>query len=200
MRKFFLIFCLLLSFNAFSESTLVHPFELEFSAPENRFNLKAELLLSCRYEKLVWGDSSEFHVKDEVISLPIAIKKNQIKISHSKTSSMKLDGRFRSNPGCMSELRLTFTDAQYAVGWAGQMNRPITFALKDGHFYRAGDSVLDISKLEAQIANRLVDFLYVPAASQVNIWMTADGQRLPISPTSSAIDPQTKMPYRLKTK
>ncbi|WP_408098135.1 hypothetical protein ACJVC5_04200 [Peredibacter sp. HCB2-198] len=200
MRKFFFIFGLLISFCALSESTLVHPFELEFSAPENRFHLKAELFLSCRYEKLVWGDSSEFHVKNETVSLPITIKKSQIKISHSKTSSLKLDGRFRSNPGCMSELRLIFTDAQYAVGWAGQMNRPIMFVLKEGHFYRTGDSVLDISKLENQIANRLVDFSYVPTTGQVNIWMTADGQRLSISPTSSAIDPVTRMPYRLKTK
>ena len=200
MKNFFLFFCLIISFNAFSESTLVHPFEINFSAPENRFHVKAELLLSCRYEKLVLGDSSEFHVKNELVVLPVTVSHSQIKIAHNKTSSLKLDGRFRSNPGCMSELRLTFTDAQYAVGWAGQLNRPIMFVLKEGHFYRAGDTVLDISKLERQIADRFIDFSYVSATSQVNIWITADGQRLPISPTSSAIDPQTNMPYRLKTK
>lgn len=200
MRNILFVFGLLISFNAFSESTLVHPFELNFSAPENRFHVKAELLLSCRYEKLVLGDSSEFHVKNESVVLPVRVVNSQIKIAHHKTSSLKLDGRFRSNPGCMSELRLTFTDAQYAVGWAGQLNRPIMFVLKEGRFYRPGDTVLDISNLEKQIADRFVDFSYVPATSQVNIWMTADGQRLSISPTSSAIDPKTKMPYRLKTK
>ena len=200
MKNFFLFFCLVISFKAFSESTQVHPFELEFSVPTNRLEVKAELLLSCRYEKLVLGDSSEYYVKNETVSLPVVKIKDQLRISHKNISSLEIRGNFRSNPGCMSELRLSFIDSLYAIGWAGQTSRPISFMLKEGYFYRAGDSVLDISNLERQISNRFVEFLYVSTGSQVNVWMTADGKKLPLSPISSAQDPATGMPYRLSTR
>ena len=200
--KYILLFILSsLSLSAYSESTLVRPFELKFSAPAGSFNVKADLILSCRYERLVIGDSSEYFEKNEKFSIPVEIENFQdkfhLKISHKKTSSLEINGRFRSNPGCMSELRLTFIDNLYAVGWAGQMGRPISFILQQGYFYRAGDTVLDISQLQNQINDRLVEFFYVSAGKQVNIWLTADGQKLPLSPTSSALDPATGMPYRL---
>lgn len=185
-----------------AESVTAHPFILEFFSPQDKFHVRAQLSLSCRYEKFVISDSSEYVVRTEELVLPVEAldvgEQTHFKVALKEKVLMKLDGVFRSNKGCMSEVRLTVLDKKYAVGWAGQVRRPISFTLTTGQYYQAGDTELDLFQLEEKISHRLLDFLYQPVPQlQVNIWLTADGIKLPESPTSSAIDPLTNMPYIL---
>ena len=194
---------LLFSSLVIAESTTVRPFRLEFAAPEGRYHLEAKLTLSCRYERLVFSDSSEYNYQEDVHSLPVKtlLRGGQaaVSIELKKVLSRKLSGTFRSSKGCRSELMLTFTDKTYAVGWAGQMSRPIQFKLGTSDYYRSGDSELDVTELSKLISHRFIDFYYRPVPGlQVNIWLTADGTYLPVAPTSSAIDPTTGMPYLLE--
>lgn len=202
MKIIYLLCFLLLSPAILAESVTAHPFILEFFSPQEKFNVRAKLSLSCRYEKFVISDSSEYVVRTEDLLLPVEAldvgEQTHFKVALKEKALMKLDGVFKSNKGCMSQVRLTFLDKKYAVGWAGQMSRPINITLSTGQYYEAGDTELDLSKLEEKISYRLMDFLYHPVPHlQVNIWLTADGIKLPESPTSSAIDPRTNMPYIL---
>jgi len=184
-------------------STTIHPFRFDFYVMEDRFDVHPQVLLSCRYEKIVFGDSSEYYTETKIFDL--SIDKSQArpnvyyKISLKDKKFLDVKGPFRPTKECVSELRINFIDKNYAIGWAGQMKRPISFMLKSNAYFKAGDTVGDFSKTVELIDLRNLDFYYKSILGlQVNIWMMADGIKLPLSPVSSAIDAETNMPYTLQ--
>lgn len=184
-------------------STVVHPFNMDFYVMENRFSVYPQVLLSCRYEKIVFGDSSEYITETKAFDLNIEMSRAgeniYYKVSLKDKKRLDLNGPFKPTKECMSELVINFVDNNYTVGWAGQMKRPISFMLKSSGRFKEGDSQPDFKEMISLIDFKNLDFLYksVPRV-QVNIWMTADGLKLPLSPTSAAIDAETNMPYRLE--
>lgn len=184
-------------------STTIHPFSFDFYVMEDRFEVQPQVLLSCRYEKIVFGDSSEYYTETKAFDLSVdkshASPNVYYKISLKDKKFLEVKGPFKPTKECLSELRINFIDKNYTIGWAGQMKRPISFSLRSSDRFREGESIGDFSKTLEMIDLKNLDFYYksVPGL-QVNTWMTADGVKLPLSPVSSAIDPETNMPYRLQ--
>lgn len=184
-------------------STVVNPFSMDFYVMENRFSVYPQILLSCRYEKIVISDSAEYITETKAFDLNIeksrAGENVYYKVSLKDKKSLEVKGPFKPTKECMSELMINFVDNNYSVGWAGQTKRPISFTLRSNGRYRDGDTQPDFKELISLIDFKNLDFLYkgVPRV-QVNIWMTADGLKLPLSPTSAAIDAETNMPYKLE--
>lgn len=184
-------------------STVVNPFDMDFYVMENRFSVHPQVILNCRYEKIVFGDSSEYITESKTFDL--AVEKNKAgenvyyKISLKDKKQLDMNGVFKPTKECMSELRIEFVDNNYTIGWAGQMNRPLSFTIRSNNRFIEGDSKPDFSEVVSLVDFKNLDFLYksVPGL-QVNIWMTADGIKLPLSPISAAINPETNMPYRLE--
>lgn len=204
MNKIFLLGIIFYSSLALAESITVHPFSLEFSTTRDRLDVIPRLTLTCRYERIVISDSAEYIYKTQDVPLRI-VKENHQGDSHfslalEKRASLRLDGVFRPTKECTAELTISFVDRIYAVGWGGQMSRPINFTLSSGAYrYQSGDSELDLSAIDDLLSGRKIDFYFraVPGL-QVNIWITADGVHLPLPPTSSAIDDRTGLPYLLR--
>lgn len=185
-------------------STTIHPFSFEFYVMEDRFDVQPQVQLSCRYEKLVAGDSSEYYTETKKIDLSIdkvhARPNVYYKIALKDKKYLEVKGAFKPTKECVSNLIINFVDKNYTIGWAGQMNRPVAFMLSSNAYFKAGETIGDFSKIIEMIDFKNLDFYYksVPGL-QVNIWMTADGVKLPLSPISTAIDAETNMPYRLET-
>lgn len=204
MKNYLITFCCLASFPLFGASTTAKPFEFELSAPKNRMAVSATLIQSCRFEKIVWSDSSEYEVNTKTYPLSLEVTSYQgeelYKFSSPVERYLEVRGMFKPTKECKSELRVDFVDKNYSVGWAGQFDRPLKFHISTEDYYQEGDHDFDPKKVMDLIENRLVDFYYLPAASQVNIWITANGLKLPNPPISSAINPKTKMPFLLRQK
>lgn len=204
MKLILTLLCLsFFSSNLMAASTTIHPFSFDFYVMEDRFDVQSQVLLTCRYEKIVLGDSSEYYTETKTFNLNIekaqARPNVYYKIGLKDKKYLDVKGPFKPTRECVSELRINFVDKNYTIGWAGQMKRPISFMLKSNDYFKAGDTVADFSKTVEMIDLKNLDFLYksVPGL-QVNVWMTADGVKLPMSPVSSAIDAETNMPYRLE--
>jgi hypothetical protein len=184
-------------------STIVNPFSLDFYVIENRFSVYPKVLLSCRYEKIIFGDSSEYITETKAFDLNVertrAGENIYYKINLKDKKRLDVNGPFKPTKECMSELQINFVDNNYSVGWAGQTKRPISFMLRSKGYFKAGDTQPDFKEMISLIDFKNLDFLYksVPGL-QVNIWMTGDDKKLPISPTSAAINAETNMPYRLE--
>lgn len=203
MKKSLVMFTLALTPQIlWAASTNVDPFSFEFTAPANRFDLQAEVVQSCRYEKLVLGDSSEYHTESKTYELREVQEKVGTDIRYKLTfptkKSLKVSGMFKPTKECRSDLKLTFTDKNYAVGWAGQLSRPISFTYETSERYQDGNTSPDFSPLIRTLEHQQVDFFYKSAFVQVNIWLTANGENLPVSPVSAAINPLTRMPFALR--
>ena len=187
----------------FAASTTALPFEIEFYAPANRFNVEATLIQSCRHEKFVVSNSSEYYTETKNYRLSTetetADSLTTYRVALEQTQHLAIDGFFKSHKGCATQLKIDFIDQNYAVGWAGQFSRPLKFTYVFGEYFKEGHSQFDSSQAQTVFEGKLVDFLYRPVPNlQVNIWLTADGANLPLSPISSAIDPESNMPYRLR--
>ena len=186
-----------------ASSTTVHPFSFEFYVMEDRFDVQPQIVVSCRYEKIILGDSAEYYTETKMFNLSIEKSPNHpnvyYKISLKDKKYLDVKGPFKPTKECMAQLKINFIDKNYAVGWSGQMKRPISFMLKSNDFFKEGDTFADFSKTIEIIDLKNLDFYYkgVPGL-QVNIWMIADGIKLPLFPVSSAIDDETNMPYRLQ--
>lgn len=184
-------------------STVVHPFNMDFYVMENRFSVYPQVILSCRYEKFVIGDSAEYITETKAYDL--SMEKSRAgdniyyKVSLKDKKSLQVNGAFKPTKECMSELMIKFVDNNYSVGWAGQTKRPISFTLRSHNYFKAGDSLPDFRDMISMIDFKNLDFYYKSVPNlQVNIWMTADGNKLPLSPTTAAINNETNMPYRLE--
>lgn len=203
--KLVLTFLLLSFFSPYlmAASTTIHPFSFDFYVMEDRFDVQPQVQLSCRYEKIVAGDSSEYYTETKTFNLHVdkaqAHPNVYYKMSLKDKKYLEVKGPFRPTKECVSALIINFVDKNYAIGWAGQMKRPIAFRLSSNAYFKAGDTVGDFSKTLEMVDLKNLDFYYksVPGL-QVNIWMTADGVKLPLSPISSAIDEKTNMPYKLQ--
>ncbi len=204
MKYYLIIFCCLASSTLYGASTTARPFELEFTAPLDRMTVIATLIQSCRYERIVWSDSAEYEVSTKNYPLSIHISRingeELYKISSPVERYHEVRGMFRPTKECKSELKVEFIDKNYAIGWAGQMERPLKFLVTTDQYYEEGDQEFDPSKVVDLISHKVIDFYYLPAASQVNIWLTGNGLKLPNAPISSAKNPKTNMPYPLKQK
>ena len=204
MKNYLIIFCCLASSTLYGASTTAEPFEFEFTAPLNRMSVKATLIQSCRYEKIVWRDSAEYEVTEKTYPLSIHITSLNgaeiYKVISPVSRYLEVRGMFKPTKECKSELKLEFIDKNFAVGWAGQMERPLRFSVATDQYYQEGDHEFDPSKVLDLIENKEIDFYYRPVSSQVNIWITADGLKLPNAPISSAKNPKTNMPYPLRQK
>lgn len=198
-----LFFFLFYSQNLMASSTTVHPFSFEFYVMEDRFDVQPQIVVSCRYEKIILGDSAEYYTETKMFNLSIEKSPNHpnvyYKISLKDKKYLDVKGPFKPTKECMAQLKINFIDKNYVVGWSGQMKRPISFMLKSNDFFKEGDTFADFSKTIEIIDLKNLDFYYkgVPGL-QVNIWMIADGIKLPLFPVSSAIDDETNMPYRLQ--
>lgn len=194
---------LLYSKESVAASTTVQPFNVQFYVMGNRFSVKPKVILSCRYEKIPTSDSSEYYTETKAFDLDIkktpAGENVFYNVSLKDKKYLEVKGVFKPTKECMSELEFEFVDNNYSVGWAGQTKRAISFNLRSDNYFQAGDTTPDFSKVIEQIDLSNLDFLYksVPGL-QVNIWMTSNNKKLPLSPVSVAIDPETNMPYRLK--
>lgn len=193
------------SFSTFAAQTVAKPFKFEFYAPTNKLNFQAELQQSCRYEKIVWGDSSEYNTEFKNYRLPIKSKKlgnglTRFSVELDKRKTLSVDGIFKPTKGCMSNLELKILDANYAVGWAGKMSTPITFKLTTNDFYRGGDTVLDISDILTKVEDRELSYQYKDVGgNQFNIALLIDGSKLSnLFIKTAAKNKKTGMPYRLK--
>lgn len=195
------LFLSVISSGAFAASTTVHPFKIHLYAIESRFHVKPVLTLSCRYEKMVVSDSAEYYVESRDYNLIVESEKadNNLLYSISLKDKKFLDvtGVWKPTKECVSDLRIDFIDKNYSIGWAGQTKRPVVFSIRSQQRYQAGDTTPDFSDVMNMIDFKNLDFYYKPVTSQVNIWMTADGVKLPLSPISTAIDRETNMPYLL---
>lgn len=184
-------------------STTVYPFQLQFYVLENRFRVEPKIILSCRYEKMVVGDSSEYYTKSQVFDLDMEQEKSGTNVFYrvalKNKKYLEVNGAFKPTKECMSELKFTFTDNNFAIGWAGQKKRPIVFSVKSNNYFKGGDTSPDFSEVVEMLDLKNLDFLYVSVPGlQVNIWMTGNDKKLPLSPISSAINPETNMPYLLE--
>lgn len=203
MKKLLVMFSLIfLPQILWAASTTVEPFSFEFTTPVNRFEVQAEVIQNCRYEKLVLGDSSEYHSETKIYEL--RMDQNTVgadihyKFALPAKKSLKVSGMFKPTKECKSDLKLTFTDKNYAIGWAGQLSRPISFTYETNEKYQNGNTSPDFSYLIITIEHQYLDFFYKSALIQVNIWLTASGENLPVSPVSAAINPLTRMPFQLR--
>lgn len=190
--------------NLMAASTVVHPFSMDFYVIGNHFSVYPQIVLSCRYEKIVISDSAEYITESKAFDLGVEKSRTgenvYYKVSLKDKKSLAVNGAFKPTKECMSELLINFVDNNYSVGWAGQTKRPISFMLRSNNYFKSGDSLPDFKEMISLIDFKNLDFLYksVPRL-QVNIWMTADGNKLPLSPTSAAINDETNMPYRLES-
>lgn len=197
-------FCLSATSAVLAARTVAHPFQMEFSTPKNHLTIKAQLIQSCRYEKIVWSDSAEYYTETKKYDLEQEQVLRGEEVLHVLSLRNRLElevrGAFRPTKECLSFVEISFIDKNYSVGWGGQMKRPLSFSLSSSspYNYQEGESELDISSLADLIYHKKIQFLYHPVRIQVNIWLLADGEKLPVSPTSSAIDPKTGMPYLLQ--
>lgn len=203
MKKILVILSLVFSPHIlWAASTTVEPFSFEFRSPENRFDVQAEVVQSCRYEKFVIGDSAEYHSETKIYELR-QVQENvggdiRYKFSFPAKKTLKVSGTFKPTKECRSNLKLVFTDKNYSIGWAGQFSRPIGFTYETSEWYQDGNTAPDFSQLIRTLEQQYLDFFYKNAFIQVNIWLTANGQNLPVSPVSAAINPLTRMPFSLR--
>ncbi|MDD0851757.1 hypothetical protein HBN50_01565 [Halobacteriovorax sp. GB3] len=194
----------LLSFSAFAASTTVRPFEIEFVVQKD-LDVQGSVKMSCRYEKIVFSDSSEYEATYEDHSLnvstePLDSQFKKVTLSLEQTKSMEVTGIFKPTKGCYSNLKLEFKSSLYAIGWANQFHRAIQFDLGTDYFYQEGDRSFDLSDFSNQYEMKEFSFFYKAVGnSQVNVFLYVDGKRdHEIFSKSAAIDPKTKMPYRLQ--
>lgn len=204
MKIVSILFLALISTSAFAASTTAHPFEIEFYTKENSINTEVVLTQSCRYEKIVWSDSAEWHTEYKHINLKNVKKKLgngtvRNTISLKSKEYMSISGIFKPGKACMSEIKLTFNDANYAIGWANRFSAPIAIKIWDFGNYRGGDSNFDESELRSKIENKLFTFNYIIASTQVNVFLHSDGSRVSnLLSATAALNKKTGMPYRLK--
>ncbi len=206
MREFFWA-CLALvatSTGLRAAETVAYPFKLEFYTSESALSVAAELKQSCRYEKIVWSDSAEFETKWQ--ETPLEVKKT--KLAHGRTRvsvslesevRMEIGGIFRPSKGCYSNVEIIVSDTRYAIGWAGNRKKAISFELATKDFYKE-QSTLDLTKLENLLSDRELDFHYrAVGGNQVNVFLYIDGERTwEVFPTTALKNPVTNRPYPLE--
>lgn len=206
MKTSLLVLIFLSSFNLYAATVTVEPFELEFTMNTKAYELDFELTMACRYEKLVWSDSSQYNYKYKEVPLKIKTKKisnneSIIIVSNKSRQTLSETGYFRSNKGCQTYLNFFVKDKLYSIGWANQFHRPIRLGVFE-HSRVEVNSVFDINKLKDIFENKKVHFNYKYVGRQVNVRLAFDGVSTTGMSTylsqSVAGNSETEMPYPLK--
>mgnify|MGYP000114940896 CR=1 FL=1 len=204
MTKITIALLVFLTTNVFAATTTVNPFTLEFYTPESKHNIEVSLTQSCRYEKIVWGDSAEYYTQYKDVPLKVkntnlgnGLIKHQYKLT--KKQVMKITGMFKPTKECKTELEVKILDSQYSIGWANQYSKPISFLFYDFQSYRPGDSTFNISGIADRVEDKVFSFDYRAVGSQVNTTLLADGVKVSnLMIVSVALNKKTQMPFRLR--
>lgn len=186
-------------------STVAHPFELRFSIPKDKIAVKADLVQNCRHESFVIGDTAEYVDNYVDYELDVAYENisqgvQEVVVSLTEAKHLYIDGVFKPNKECMSQVSITLNDTKYAIGWANRLHEPIFFEVATAFYNYSEENVLDISYLKEILYKNHMSFYYKPVPSyRVNIWLHANGKEVyEVAPTSAAFDPETNMPYLLQ--
>lgn len=203
-----LTLCLIsiMSFSAHAATTIAHPFKMEVITAGPELTISGELYQSCRYEKFVFSDSAEFSTETKTFPLTVSSQERNNQIVHSLElkSKMKLStsGFFRFGKECVSKISIKVSDTKYAIGWGNKINTPISFSFDSGSIYdyESGLSKLDLNEIRSFVDNKTFSFKYKPAGTkQVNIWLMGNDEKVfSVSPTTSAQNEETEMPYLLE--
>jgi len=206
MKTALVLLFLALSSSSLAASVTVRAFDLNFTMDTKAYELDIELEMACRYEKFVFSDSSEYEYTYKKVPLKITKRKvagslSEITVSNLKTRKHTMTGMFKSNKECQTYLNFFVKDKRYAVGWAGQFDRPIRLGIFE-HSRLAEDKYFDIDKLRDQVEDKKVSFNYKPVGRQVNVRLAFDdisttGMSTYLS-QSVAADQKTGMPYLLQ--
>lgn len=186
-------------------STVAHPFDLIFTIPKDQIFIKANLVQNCRHEKFVIGDTAEYvdNFVDYELDVTYEDINNDVQevvVSLTESKHLYIDGFFKPNKECMSQVSIILNDTKYAIGWADRFNDPVSFQVSTDFYNYSETNVLDVSYLKDILHKNHMSFFYKPVPSyRVNVWLYANGSEVyEVPPTSAAFDPKTKMPYPLK--
>ncbi|EQC52066.1 hypothetical protein [Bacteriovorax sp. DB6_IX] len=201
MKK--LIIASLLSATAFGATTTANPFKLSFYLMEKDAEVTAILKQSCRYEKFVFSDSSEYEARWQEFPLQIKTTKvsggKEVEISLKSQKTMSVTGIFKPTKGCYSNVEVSISSTKYSIGWANRFDKAISFELRTKQFYKEDNSELNLSPLLDKLENKELSFYMKKFSSQVNTFLYFDGERdWDVFAVTAAKDPKTNLPYPLK--
>lgn len=186
-------------------STVAHPFDLIFTIPKDQISVKAKLVQNCRHEKFVIGDTAEYvdnyvDYNLDVVYQDINDGVQEVVVSLTESKYLYIDGFFKPNKECMSQVSILLNDTNYSIGWANRFAEPISFTVATGFYNYSEENNLDITYIKDILDKKHISFFYKPIPSyRVNVWLYAEGEEVyDVPPTSAAFDPKTKMPYPLQ--
>lgn len=95
-----------------ASSITADPFKLEFTLASSTLGLEAELVLTCRYERIVWSDSAEWEIFTKNIPLFVQIKKirnkRNVRLALKERQYHEVRGTFRPSKECSLGLQQDF--------------------------------------------------------------------------------------------
>lgn len=181
--------------------------QIEFYFLEEDYLLDFDFQLECRYEKIVWSDSSEYVVKTKKV--PVSIKKEKIgeltkvTLSQKNDVSFELTQWYRPTKECSYRAHLFLKSKKYSIGWANQFSR----AIKLGESLRGRqleNQIVSLEELFRKINNKELSFGYRPSHSQVHVTFQINNERdFDMSSNKQitvALDKETQMPFPLTNK
>lgn len=200
MKKLLVI---LFSLPTLAATTTAKPFKLNFFLNSKNVEVVAKLKQSCRYEKIVWSDSSQYEAEWKEIPLKVetvaAAGMTEVTVSLNSTKSMSVTGIFKPTKGCYSNVEISFVDTKYSIGWANRFDKAIQFDLRTKQFYKEDNSYLNVSVLREKLEGKELKFEYKDVKSQYNIFLYFDGERdWDVFAVTAARNPKTGKPFRLK--
>ncbi len=210
VTKKILVFGLLAySANTLAVETVAKPFSFEFETTTDEYQFDVSIEQNCRYEIPVWGDSAKYDTRFQSTPLKLTKKKLrdgkvQYKYSLDKTVKLAVTGMFKSGKECTTGLRIIANSSKYALGWANQFHRPVSFTfLDDMYDYEDYDATFEPSqdKNFQKFANNEISFQFksYPQGNQVNVWIMSNGKKMPSAfPIGVLKNPKTNLPYPLK--
>jgi hypothetical protein len=204
MKILSLIFFLLTSTQINAASITVPPFEMELDLQDG-YELEGELELSCRYEKLIFGDSSEYKVfyapvKNLLVSKQVEGEFNRVKIVNNEKLFFEYNRAFHYGKECRLSFKVNFFSTEYATGYGLKPKRAVSFMLWKGFYdYQEGDQNYDLRKMQKFLDNTKYSFRErFVRPSHVNIYILQDGREARTSPwvEKAYLNPETGLPYR----
>jgi hypothetical protein len=204
MKLFCLIIFLLSTTQLNAASITVAPFEMELHVQDG-YELEGELELSCRYEKLVFGDSAEyetFYAPTKKLSVikHAEGKLNRVVLVNDEKLFFKYNRSFHFGKECRASFKVIFFSKNYATGYGLKPNRAVSFMLWKGvSDYQEGNQSYDLRKMQKYLENTTYSFkerYFRP--SHMNISILQDGREARTSPwvEKAYLNPETGIPYK----
>ncbi|OIQ20925.1 MAG: hypothetical protein BM556_02990 [Bacteriovorax sp. MedPE-SWde] len=205
MNTLKMIILLVASIQVMGATTVARPFSFSFYVDQENMQIEATLHQSCRYEKMVWSDSSQYYSDYKDIPLSVVSKKKagmtEVTVSLDRTHKMKIEGFFKPTKGCYSNISLKVSDTKYSIGWANRFDKAIAMEVRTKQFYKKDDSQIDISLVRDTFENKVLTFFYKESVRQFNVFLYFDGERnWDVFSQSAAKNIKTGLPYLLKKK